>query len=118
MSSTRNNNTTGNYELQQWSLEEQRNNKSYINQPNGKAYTNHFAGDGLLSGRMGSINLSHNYTDIESYLHGTGSTNLVTPNVDPIPEIKPIDSLSIMNKLPVYIPKPLFVEPNQRPQWS
>jgi len=118
MASTRNKNTAGNYSLEQNALKEQRQYLIYKNAGNGAAYTNHFAGDGLLMGRMPSTQLSQNSTEIESFLYGIGSTNLVTPLPDLTPEFKSLDSLSIMNRLPVIIPEPLQIEPNQRPLWS
>lgn len=115
MASTRNNNTAGDYHAQQKSLQLQFDHRIYTNQGNGQAFTNHIAGDGLLMGRMGSIPLSHNFVDIESHLHGTGSTNLVTPMKPVVPDFKKLESLAVMNKLPVHIPEPLYIEPNQRP---
>lgn len=115
MASTRNNNTSGDYQAQQRALQLQFDHRIYTNQGNGQAYSTHFAGDGLLMGRMGSIPLSSNFVDIESHLHGTGSTNLVNPAKPVVPEIKHLDSLAIINRLPVSIPEPLFIEPNQRP---
>ena len=79
MASTRNRNSEGDYQAQQKSLQLQFDNMTYTNQGNGAAFSTHFAGDGLLMGRMGSIPLSNNFVDVESHLHGTGSTNLVTP---------------------------------------
>lgn len=118
MASTRNKNTPGNYKAEQWSLEQSRVHQSYIHAARGQAITNHFAGDGLIMGWMPRTELSHNPVEIESFLYGIGSTNLVNPQSPPLPQIKPLDSLSIMNKTPLIIPKPLFIEPNQRPLWS
>jgi hypothetical protein len=118
MASTRNKNTPGNYKAEQWSLEQNRIHQSYIHAARGQAITNHFAGDGLLMGWMPRTELAHNPVEIESFLYGIGSTNLVTPQTAPVPQIKRLDSLSIINKTPVIIPQPLFIEPNQRPLWS
>jgi hypothetical protein len=118
MASTRNKNTTGNYKLEQWSLEQNRIHQNYKHSPNGQAYTTHFAGNGLIGGWMPRTELSHNPIDIESFLRGTGSTNLVEPKSDPVLQKKTLDTLSICDRLPLLIPKPLYVEPNQRPLWS
>jgi hypothetical protein len=118
MASTRNKNTSGNYKAEQWSLEQNRVHQSYIHAARGQAITNHFAGDGLLMGWMPRTELAHNPIEIESFLYGIGSTNLVEPQLAPQPQIKHLDSLSIMTKSHVILPKQLFIEPNQRPLWS
>lgn len=118
MASTRNRNTPGNFKLEQWSYEQNRIHQVYKHSPNGEAITTHFAGNGLIGGWMPRTELSHNPVDIESYLHGTGSTNLVEPKTDPVLQRKTVNSLSIADRLPILLPKPLYIEPNQRPLWS
>jgi len=113
MASTRNRNTPGDYKLEQWSNTHKLNYNTYI--PFGKPSEIMFPGDGLLTGKVGPMGLAHNSCDIESMLRGIGSTNLVTPNPTIVPEIKPLNSLSIIGRLPVVIPDPLVIEPNQRP---
>jgi hypothetical protein len=115
MASTRNKNDTGNYRAEEHSRSEQRNYLMYENQANGQASSTHFAGDGLLVGKMGPMNLSYNYTDIDSFLKGIGSTNLVQPQNQIDPKIKDIQSLSIMNKMPVIVSDPFRPLTNQRP---
>lgn len=115
MASTRNKNDVGNYAAEQYSIVEQRENLLYLHQSNGHAYSTHLAGDGLLSGKMGSMNLSYNYTDIDSYLKGIGSTNLVTPAAPVEPQIKEIPFLSIIDRMPLLVPEPLTPMRNQRP---
>ena len=78
-------------------------------------FTNHFAGDGLLGGQMGPLVLSRNFADIDSFLKGTGSTNLVSPQPEIRPQLKELDSLSIMDRIPVIIPAPLRHIKDQRP---
>jgi hypothetical protein len=117
MASTRNKNTPGNYELEQWSLEQSRVQQSYLYQPNGQAITTHFAGNGLLPSWMPPTLLSKNSVDIESFLRGTGTTNLVNPKPDTEPSLIPVESLNIADRLPLLLPKPLFIEPEQRPLW-
>jgi hypothetical protein len=112
MASTRNKNTIGNYEAEQRSIEEQWQNISYT-QFNIPLQTYH-AGDGLLVGKVGPMQLADNYTDIESDLRGIGSTNLVTPKYRTVPEMKSVKSLSIIDRLPVFLPTELVVQPNQR----
>jgi hypothetical protein len=112
MASTRNKNTPGNYSAEQWSLNEQINYNTYHSY--GVPQSTHFAGDGLIHGRIASENLSKNACDVESYLFGIGSTNLVNPLSPVVPEIKQLDSLAIMNKTPLIIPGDLIVQENQR----
>ena len=118
MASTRNRNTQGNYKAEQWSLEQNRVHQSYIHGANGQAITTHYAGNGLLGSWMPRTELAHNPVDIESSLYGIGSTNLVEPKEETVPEFKPVDTLSIAERIPLLIPKPLYVEANQRPLWS
>jgi len=117
MASTRNKNTAGNYQLEQWSLEQSRTHKAYLYQPNGQAITTHIPGNGLLNSWLPRTQLSSNSVDVESYLRGTGTTNLVDPKPDVIPYITPQSSLSVAERTPLIIPKPLYVEPEQRPLW-
>ena len=112
MASTRNKNTLGNYNAEQWSLNEQINYNTYKSY--GVPQSAYYAGDGLIHGRMASEQLSNNSCDIESQLFGIGSTNLVTPLPPVVPEIKPLQSLAIMNKTPVIIPGDLVVQGEQR----
>jgi hypothetical protein len=112
MASTRNKNTTGNYNAEQWSLNEQINYNTYKSY--GIPQSTYLPSDGLLTGRMASENLSNNYCDIESQLFGIGSTNLVTPLPPVVPEIKQLQSLAIMNKTPLIIPGDLVVQGEQR----
>ena len=112
MASTRNKNTEGNYKLEQSQLLGQSN---YIHYESyAKPTETMFAGNGLLCGRVGSNGLSTNACDIESYLYGIGTTNLVTPYEKPSLDIKHLNSLNICKKADVLIPEPLVIEPKQR----
>ena len=112
MASTRNKNTPGNYNLED---------KAYIDRysmimdmskrtPNQKT----LAGNGLLHGKVASRDLATNYTDIESTLFGIGSTNLVKPLPQVIPEIHSYPSLNIIQKIPMIIPSPVYIDTKQR----
>jgi hypothetical protein len=113
MSSTRNRNTPGDYKL------ESAFSQSYVNYNTYGSYgvpsASYFPGDGLVQGRVASENLSGNACDIESFLRGIGSTNLVNPQPDVRPEIYSLKSLSIFDKTPLIIPSELVVDSNQRP---
>ena len=112
MASTRNNNTPGDYCMEQWSIDKQASYQTY------KDYAvpeqSMFSGDGLVQGRMGSTPLAYNYTDIESSLLGIGSTNLVKPLPKLVPHLKELKSLNIIDRLPVTLPEPLQVACDQR----
>jgi hypothetical protein len=110
MSSTRNKNAIGDYQLEQL----QNQGIQEYSQVYGEPSKSHYAGNGLLMGRMASIALSYNACDIESQLYGIGSTNLVKPKEDVHLDAKKLQSLNVMNRLPTFIPSPLKVEPDQR----
>ncbi len=112
MASTRNKNCHGDYHAEQKINTLIDNYAVYVNST--EAYTNHLAGDGLLVGKNARNTLCHNYTDVESQLFGIGTTNLVNPKNTVSPDLRPIQSLSIINRLPVLVPEPLIVEKNQR----
>lgn len=114
MASTSNKNTPGNYALEQRMNQNIDTYRTYLNSAAGEAYTNHLPGNGLLAGSIAPSQLCGNYCDIESQLRGIGSTNLVNPQTPVVPQLRTLDSLSIMTKLPVLLPEPLAIEPNQR----
>jgi hypothetical protein len=118
MASTRNINDRGNYRAEEQGRKLQRQYSRFENQGNGKAFTNNYSGDGLLMGQMGPSVLSHNYADIDSYLKGIGSTNLVSPLPQIKPEFKELESLSIIRRIPLVMPDPLRVTKYQRPLLS
>ena len=112
MASTRSKNTPGNYCIEQWSLGKQ------IEYKTDKEYAtpreSMFSGDGLVVGRMGSSELSYNAADVESFLFGIGSSNLVNPKADVKPHLKTLKSLSVIDKIPLLMPESLVVQPDQR----
>jgi hypothetical protein len=115
MASTRNKNTTGNF------VAERSINNNTVDYFTNNSYsfgtplTTYYPGDGLLHGRVASENLAHNNIDIETQLFGIGSTNLVKPKINQYPELKPIQSLSIIDRIPIIIPEPLIIHKDQRP---
>jgi len=115
MASTRNKNTPGNYCLQQMSYSESRNYLAYINGANGYAYDTRFPGNGLNPGQVPWNQLSNNAVDIETFLYGINSTNLVNPAPCLTPEIKTLKTANVFEKPPIFIPEPLVIEKNQRP---
>ena len=115
MASTRNKNTPGNYCLRQMSYAESRNYLAFINGANGYAYETRLPGNGLNPGQVPWNKLSSNAVDIETFLYGINSTNLVNPAPCLTPEIKILKTANIFEKEPTYIPEPLVIEKNQRP---
>ena len=120
MASTSNKNTTGNYDAEQRQYRDHLAFQQYIHNSAGQAYTTHLPGNGLLAGQVYSANFSKNNIDIESFLRGTGTTNLVEPeqSTNVTPEVIGLDSLHMHEKLPVILPRNLIIENNQRPLWS
>ena len=115
MASTRNKNTLGDYCLQQKSYTDARMHIQYKHGAYGEAYDSRFAGNGLNPGQMPWNTLSHNYADIESFLYGINSTNLVNPAPCLRPELKHLGVANIYEKEAVLLPEPLVVEKKQRP---
>lgn len=115
MASTRNKNTAGNYCLEQ---REYKNSEQYVLYPNsqyGAAYNTRLAGNGLNPAQIPWNKLSYNAPDIESFLFGINSTNLVNPAPCLVPELAKLDSINIYENSPIFIPEPLVIEKNQRP---
>ena len=115
MASTRNKNTAGNF-----CLEQRQNTNSekwllYTNGANGYAYDTKLAGYGLIQGPMPWDTLSHNPADIESFLFGINSTNLVNPAGPLTPEIKCLQSKDLFKRTDIIMPVPLVVPKNYRP---
>jgi hypothetical protein len=115
MSSTRNKNQPENYNLEIFSKQKQMKYKLYENGSNSKAYTTHLPGNGLLTGRIASSSLSENYCDVESFLYGIGSTNLVNRKEKVVGNLYEMDNLNIINRPPMIIDRPFVQEMNQRP---
>ena len=116
MASTKNKNTFGNYRAEQFINTSIDSYSTYVNGGSALAYSNHLAGDGLLMGKNARSTLCNNYIDVESQLFGIDATNLVNPKMDVTPEFRYVQSLNIINRLPVLIPEPLIVDKYQRPQ--
>jgi hypothetical protein len=114
MSSTCNKNQPSEYRLQvsgnqyidEFSL------YKYSRQPT----TTLFAGDGLIMPRIARDQLAAHSCDIETYLFGIGSTNLIQQKPEFIPEITKVKSLNIYERPSVIMPQPnIFNGDNERP---
>lgn len=114
MTSTRNNNSLGDYESSISAIQKQAEYTTFIHGPQGAAQQTQFPGQGLVAGRFAPTSLSHNACDIESFLYGIGSVNLVNPAPIIIPNIKRLRSLDMFEKAPTLMPETLTVAQNQR----
>ena len=115
MTSTRNKNTAGNYCLEQRQYTSAHVHALYTNSASGEAFDTKMAGDGVLQGAMPWNKLSSNSADIESFLFGIGTSNLVNPMKTFTPELTENSQQHFFLKSPTYIPEPLTVEKFQRP---
>lgn len=115
MASTRNKNTQGNYCLQQKEYTDYRNNLMYKNGYAGVAYDTRLPGNGLLPGQISWDKLSRNAVDIETFLYGIGSTNLVNPRGPLVPELNCLQSANVFKKPDIYLPEPFVASKTQRP---
>ena len=115
MASTRNRNTPGNYCLEEKQYRQFENYTLYANSQYGAAYNTNLPGNGLLPAQIPWNKLSYNAPDIESFLLGINSTNLVNPAPTLVPEIAKLNPVNVYEKKPTFIPEPLVIEKNQRP---
>ena len=115
MASTRNRNTPGNYCLEQNEYRQFENYTLYPNSQYGAAYTTNLPGNGLNPAQIPWNKMSTNAPDIESFLLGINSTNLVNPAPCFVPELKKIDPVNLYEKSATIMPIPLVIEKNQRP---
>jgi len=113
MASTRNKNTTGNYCLEQRSFLNSENYSLYKNSQYGQAYITENPGNGLLPGQIPANQLSFNSIDVESFLYGINSTNLVNPIKEFTPELKRLPDANIYKTPTTYLPVPLHVGKNR-----
>ena len=115
MASTRNKNTPGNYclynrqnvRIETWQL--------YKNGANGTAYDTRLPGNGLNPGQLPWNTLSYNPADIESFLFGINSTNLVNPAPPLTPELKSLQTANVFKTAPIIMPIPQAIPKFQRP---
>ena len=115
MTSTRNNNQCGDYNLQQNSYSLARQYTSYKYSQYGQAYKDAIPCVGITPSHMPRDTLSRNPIEIESALFGINSTNLVSPQKPVNPQLKTIPTISFFERLPMCMPNPLVIENNQRP---
>jgi hypothetical protein len=115
MASTRNKNTPGNYCLQQKQIAESEKWLLYKHGANGVAYDTRLPGNGLNPGQLPWTSLSYNPVEIETFLFGINSTNLVNPAPPLTPELKCLKTANVFKSEPVIMPIPQAIPKYQRP---
>lgn len=115
MASTRNNNTKGNYCLQQKSFNNSMLYNSYVNSQWGSASNTAIPTLGITPSHMPWNTLSSNPVDIESSLFGINSTNLVENKLPVQPELKNVPMVAFFDIQSVIMPEKFVVQKDQRP---
>jgi len=115
MASTRNKNSQGNYQLEQSQYRTTRNYNSFENSSCGSAYITSIPDIGIIPSKVSPYHFSSNPIDIENMLFGINSTNLVKHSPKMIPQLHTPRTSVFFQRQIVIMPKPLVIEPNQRP---
>lgn len=116
MSSTRNRNTIGNYTLEMQQHSRTFDNMLYEHGSAGCAYVTQLPGLGFNGAAIPANKLSNNSVDIESFMRGIGSTNLVNPaTVGFVPELRQLSLVNVFEYAPVIVPADHTYLTNQRP---
>ena len=116
MATTRNRNSLENYRLEELYVKKQ---NDYILFENSvRAYKTYLPGDGLLIGKVPAKELSRNSCDIESFLYGIGTGNLVEPQKPPEGELYHMSSLNILSKNKCPLATELEFYSNPRPMFK
>ena len=116
MTSTRNINTCGNYELEEREFRKFQNYNldttiSY-GEPYGAAIP---SGGSAPPSKINRTVLSSNSVDIESALRGIGSTNLVKPQFPTFPQLTPLNTVEFFKRSPIIMPANLEISNTERP---
>ena len=115
MASTRNKNTMINYRQEQTQYRMNAEHCLYKYGAGGYAYDLNLPGNGLGPAAIPGDQLSTNYIDIESFLRGTGVTNLETGGCMVLtPQLNELCTANIYTKPNVVMPEPLYIG-NNRP---
>jgi hypothetical protein len=67
--------------------------------------------------KMYAGHLTSNSVDVETQLRGIGSTNLEGPSFKVDPRFYVLDEVSYFDRKPVVLPPSFLHNPNERPQW-
>ena len=116
MASTRNHNTRENYNMETKRNINLLDYRFYKYSPNSIAYTTQLQGNGLSIAKIHPKELSNNYMDIDCYLKGLGSCNLIENNQTTFyPSFKQVSHLHMYQKDMVLLPVQPNFPKNQRP---
>lgn len=113
MASTRNKNTRGNYAME---LNQSVNSQNYLlNEQYGTATNTYNPGNGLGGAHLPQNKLANNAVDIESFLRGTGTTDLTKPEQSFTADLKCVQNLNIYQRQAVIMPEQFKAQTDQRP---
>ena len=115
MASTRNINYPGNYCLEQKQFSDSAQYTLYPHSQYGSAYDTMMPGNGVNPGQIPWNQLSNNAVQIESFLFGINSTNLVNPAPALTPELKCLQTANVFKTSNVIMPVPQAIPKYQRP---
>ena len=116
MSSTRNRNTSLDYNLEKQKNKNLENHYLYIHSSSGRPTSECIPSLGYIPSHMSRDALSNNAIDIESTLYGIGSSNLVNPCYPVVPSLRPIEFKHYFNKSETLImPNPFIFNNDERP---
>lgn len=113
MTSTCNKNTRGNYAME---LAQNINVQDYLLKPEyGIAEKTYNPGNGIGGAHLPNTILANNAVDIESFLRGTGTTNLTKPEETFTADLNCVKSLNIYQREPVVVEPQFNAQTDQRP---
>ena len=112
MASTRQKNSSGDYDLEQKSIDRFSDHLMYPYRR--VSYKTALPDAGINVGQVPGSQLSSNSVDIESRLYGINANNLVKPQEAIIPGLNLLPNASFFERNVVYMPEPLVVEKGQR----
>ena len=115
MASTRNKNSRGDYKLEQDQYRMIRDYSSFKNSSYGSAYVTTIPDIGIIPSRVAPHHFSKNPIEIENMLFGINSTNLVEHITKITPQLRTPRTSVFFQRPTIIMPKPLVIEPNQRP---
>jgi hypothetical protein len=115
MASTRKINNPENYFLEQKQYQLINDYRLYTNSSNGSPYEAAIPTLGYIPSHMNASVFSNNPIEIESALFGINANNLVFPQKPIVPSLNTITFKSYFNTLSLEMPKPLLLQPKQRP---
>ena len=116
MASTRNRNTSLDYNLQQQQINNYKNNSFYLHSSSGRPVTEHIPTVGYTPSHMSRDALANNAIDIESSLYGIGASNLVKPCEPVYPSLRNLEFHDFFERTKtIMMPYPFITKNNQRP---